>query len=93
MNAEQLYKNVLQQLANAGNVEAKTALMLGATCSTEDDGNTSVMKGKVAANLEKAQQELSSALRYNEKSWTRDTDVCIERARTAITSALVAMTK
>jgi predicted double-glycine peptidase len=93
MNAEQLYKNVLQQMANEGNIEAKTVLMLGATCAAEDDGNSAVMRQNVAASLEQAQKDLGQAIRFNEKEWTRDTDVYIERARSAITTALVAMTK
>ena len=93
MNAEEIYKNVLQQMANEGNVEAKTALLLGATCSSTDDGNISMMKQNVATALTKATDELSKAIRYNDKEWTRSTDACIENARFHITNALVAMTK
>jgi hypothetical protein len=50
--------------------------------------NTADMTRSVCANLTRANSELGDALSANDTKWTKETDRCIERARSLITAAL-----
>lgn len=86
MTAEMIYKQVLEQLAAAGNPEAKLALSLGSNTSPEPD--IKKLSINVCNRLNQANRELGAALAHNDRKWTRDTDRAIERARENINSAL-----
>jgi hypothetical protein len=45
----------------------------------------------VCTNLTRANSELGDALSFNDSEWSKETDRCIERARSLITAALSVM--
>jgi len=86
MTAEQIYKQVLERLAESGIGEAKLGLLLGKNAESKPD-HDSVIK-KLCGCLEQANRELSAALSYNDARWTTDTDRSIELAREKLIQAL-----
>jgi hypothetical protein len=86
MNAYQIYKTVLEQLASGGSVEAKMALSLG---EQPDSPNVNAMINSVSAAIRSANQELGRALSHNDDRWTKETDRAIERARDSLSQALI----
>jgi hypothetical protein len=85
MNAESIYKQTLEQLAAAGNPEAKLALSLGAAAPASD---IKPMTRNICDRLNQANRDLGDALGHNDMKWTRNTDRAIERARDQINEAL-----
>jgi hypothetical protein len=90
MNAELIYKSVLERLAAAGNAEAQLALDLGKKAGSIDFSQT---KQEVCGALRRANNALGEALGYNDSEWTRKTDRAIEVARDEISRAFTALTK
>lgn len=88
MSAVTVYYVTLKKLAEQGNAEAALALKIGENVG---ESNTAGMTRRVCQSLETASDELGDALRVNERSWSRETDRCIERARSSITEALSIM--
>lgn len=88
MSALTVYYVTLKKLAAQGNVEAELALKIGENVG---NANTADMTRRVCQSLEIATDELGDALSANDTKWTKETDRCIERARSAITEALSIM--
>jgi hypothetical protein len=86
MSALKVYYVTLKKLADQGNAEAALALQIGENVGSEPD--ISSMTRGVCAHLARADSELGDALSYNDTKWTKATDRAIERARSAINSAL-----
>jgi hypothetical protein len=91
MNAELIYKSVLERLAEQGNPEAQLALELGKKAGGADNFGT--VKQDVCGALRRANVALGEALGYNDTKWTRNTDRAIEQARDEIAKAFTALTK
>jgi hypothetical protein len=89
MNAEQIYRQTLEQLASAGNAEAKLALTLGAPGSAQALDAERVER--VCSSIKRANRALGEALSHNDRSWSRATDRAIEAAREDLTQALVTL--
>jgi hypothetical protein len=85
MSAVTVYYVALKKLADEGNAEAALALKIGENVG---HANTADMTRSVCANLTRANSELGDALSANDTKWTKETDRCIERARSLITAAL-----
>jgi hypothetical protein len=88
MSAVTVYYVTLKKLADEGNAEAALALKIGENVG---HANTADMTRMVCANLTRANSELGDALSVNDSKWSKETDRCIERARSLITAALSVM--
>jgi len=86
MNAEQIYKAALEQLANEGHASAALALMIGGKAETETP--VVIPTGHIIAELKEASSKLNDALRTNNDSWTSSTDSYIKQAQTRILNAV-----
>lgn len=84
MNAEEIYKNALRDLANEGNEKAKFALALG---SRSNETSCEVRPNVINA-LQSANDSLLSALRVNGDQWSNHTDDLIESAQKHIIKAI-----
>lgn len=83
MNAEEIYRNALEQMAADGNEAAKMVLTLGAAART-NSGSSTAEDARIRAicdHLNNADRELAKALGHNDLKWTRATDNAIEDAR------------
>jgi hypothetical protein len=85
MSAELVYKKALEQLAEAGNADAKFALALGQPLQVPSYVD---VVSAVCKCLKSAHKELGDAIALNENEWCHSTDEAIERARADITEAL-----
>jgi hypothetical protein len=57
-----------------------------------DEGNAeAALALKIGENVGHANTELGDALSVNDSKWSKETDRCIERARSLITAALSVM--
>lgn len=90
MSAELVYKKALEQLAEAGNTEAKFALLVGEALLTPD---MSQAIASVCACLKSAQASLAKALDYVGDGYDSSAESSIEGARADITEALVALAR
>lgn len=91
MNAELIYKSVLERFAEQGNAEAQLALELGKKAGAGVDFGP--VKQEVCGALRRANVALGEALGYNDTKWTRNTDRAIEQARDEIAKAFISLTK
>lgn len=85
MNAEQIYKTALEELANQGNQVAMTALSIGTKAEAQQPA---VYTNQVISELKEASSQLNEALRTNNDSWSSSTDGYIKRAQTRILNAV-----
>ena len=88
MSAELVYKKALEQLAEAGNAEAKFALSVGEALQTPD---ISLALVAVCNCLKSAQASLARALDYIGDEYQSNAETAVEGARSDITEALVAL--
>lgn len=88
MNAAQIYKTALEELANQGNASAALALVMGAKAEVEPEVSQVVPTGHIIAELKEANSKLHDALRTNNDSWTSSTDSYIKQAQTRILNAV-----
>lgn len=89
MNAEEIYKSALRELASEGNEKAKFALALGLST---DETSTEVRPNIVTA-LKAANCALLDALRHNGICWSRDTDNRIREAQKQLLNAIGFLTR
>lgn len=88
MSAELVYKKALEQLAEAGNAEAKFALAVGEDLQKPD------LKQAIAAVcncLKSANNQLGQALDYIGDSYESNAESSVEQARADITEALIVL--
>lgn len=89
MNAEEIYKSALRELASGGNEKAKFALAL----ARSTDETATEMRPNVVAALKAANGHLLEALRQNGISWSRGTDRQVADAQKQILNAIAFLTR
>lgn len=82
MTKEQIYQAVLEELADAGNEQAKLALSIAKKLNSLDG------KSQIINELKDANIALGHALGHNDSKWTKSTDVCIKNAQNNIVNVV-----
>lgn len=88
MNATEIYKAALIELAGKGHEMAALALIVGGKAEVQDATEAPPPIQHIISELKEANSKLQEALRTNNDSWTSSTDSYIKQAQTRILNAV-----